>query len=116
MLVTDAMPSVGSAQGHFMLQGRRIEVRDGVCIDESGTLAGSAIDMATAVRNATALLDVPVETAVRMASAHPARFLRLERELGRIAPGYRANLVAADDGMNVRATWIDGKHEAVIPG
>lgn len=115
MLVTDAMPSVGSPRGDFMLQGRRIEVRDGVCVDESGTLAGSAIDMATAVRNATSLLDVPVETAVRMASAHPARFLRLERELGRIAPGYRANLVVADDDMKVRASWIDGKYEPAIP-
>ena len=110
MLVTDAMPSVGSPRADFMLQGRRIVVRDGVCVDESGTLAGSAIDMATAVRNTTTLLDVPVETAVRMASAYPARFLRLERELGRIAPGYRANLVVADDGMRVRGTWIDGKY------
>ena len=108
MLVTDAMPNVGSGRDEFMLQGRRIEVREGVCVDENGTLAGSAIDMATAVRNATQLLDLPIETAVRMATAHPARFLRLDREIGRIAPGYRANLVVADDGMNVRGTWIDG--------
>jgi N-acetylglucosamine-6-phosphate deacetylase len=112
MLVTDAMPSVGSEQDHFMLQGRRIEVVDGMCVNENGTLAGSAIDMATAVRNATTLLDLTVETSVRMASAHPARFLRLDRELGRIAPGYRASLVCADDGMVVRGTWIDGKFEA----
>src|SRR6185312_14758615 len=45
MLVTDAMPNVGAAQTSFMLQGRRIEVRDGVCVDENGTLAGSALDM-----------------------------------------------------------------------
>ena len=111
MLVTDAMPSVGSGRDHFMLQGRRISVRDGVCTDENGTLAGSAIDMASAVRNATRMLDVPLESAVRMASRHPARFLRLQHELGRIAPGMRANLVAADEGMNVSATWIDGRME-----
>jgi N-acetylglucosamine-6-phosphate deacetylase len=113
MLVTDAMPSVGSGREDFLLQGRRITVRDGVCVDENGTLAGSAIDMATAVRNAVDLLELPLAHAVRMASANPARFLGLERELGRIAPGYRANLVVADEGLLVRETWIDGVREAV---
>jgi N-acetylglucosamine-6-phosphate deacetylase len=108
ILVTDAMPNVGSDQDYFMLQGRRIDVRDGVCVDENGTLAGSAIDMATAVRNTVELLGVPLEQAARMASTYPAQFLGLGGELGRISPGYRASLVAADEGLNVRQTWIDG--------
>jgi N-acetylglucosamine-6-phosphate deacetylase len=109
MLVTDAMPSVGSSADFFMLQGRRIEVRDGVCVDENGTLSGSAIDMASAVRNSVELLGVPLEQAVRMASTYPAEFLGLGGELGRIAPGYRASLVEADDSLKVAATWIDGQ-------
>ena len=108
MLVTDAMPNVGSGQDHFMLQGRRIEVRDGVCVDENGVLSGSALDMASAVRNAAGLLDIPLEEAVRMASAYPADFLWMSGELGRIAPGLRADLVVADAALRVRATWIDG--------
>ena len=108
MLVTDAMPNVGAERNWFMLQGRRIEVRDGVCVDEHGTLSGSALDMATAVRNCVQLLGLPLEQAARMASAYPAQFLGLGGELGRIAPGYRANLVALDDEVRVRATWIDG--------
>jgi N-acetylglucosamine-6-phosphate deacetylase len=67
--------------------------------------------MASAVRNATRMLGLPLESAVRMATRHPARFLRLEQDLGRIAPGMRANLVLADDDMNVEATWIDGRLE-----
>jgi N-acetylglucosamine-6-phosphate deacetylase len=47
-----------------------------------------------------------------MASAHPARFLRLDHELGRIAPGLRASFVVADDDLHVRATWIDGRPAA----
>ncbi len=109
MLVTDAMPNVGSDQDWFMLQGRRISVKDGLCVDENGTLSGSALDMATAVRNARELLGVPLELAVRMASRHPAQFLRLGDELGRIAPGYRASFVVADDNLHVHGTWIDGK-------
>lgn len=109
MLVTDAMASVGSEQDSFMLQGRRIVVRDGRCVDENGTLAGSALDMASAVRNTVKLLGLPLAQAARMASTYPAQFLGLGNELGRIAPGYRANLVAVDDAINVVETWIDGR-------
>jgi len=52
---------------------------------------------------------VPLTTAVRMASEFPAAFLKLAHEIGRIAPGYRANLVLADDELNVKETWIDGQ-------
>lgn len=109
MLVTDAMPTVGMQGEFFMLQGRRIMVRDGMCLDEAGTLAGSNLDMAAAVRNAVRMLNVDLATAARMASEFPAAFLGLDRELGRIAPGYRASFVVADDALNVTATWIDGK-------
>jgi len=108
MLVTDAMPIVGSDKDFFMLQGRRVTVRDGVCVDESGTIAGSAIDMASTVRNTVRMLGVPIQQAARMASTYPAQFLGLDRELGHIAPGFRANLTAVDDGIEVVATWIEG--------
>jgi N-acetylglucosamine-6-phosphate deacetylase len=109
MLVTDAMPTVGMSGEYFMLQGRRITVRDGMCLDEAGTLAGSNLDMASAVRNAVRMLDVDLATAVRMASEFPAAFLGLERRLGRIAVGARASFVIADEEMNIGATWIDGQ-------
>ena len=109
MLVTDAMPSVGTGCRSFKLQGREITVAGQVCIDEEGRLAGSNIDMASCVRNAVSLLDLPLAEAVRMASLYPAQFLGLANELGRIDPGYRANLVLADADLNVLETWIDGQ-------
>jgi N-acetylglucosamine-6-phosphate deacetylase len=108
MLVTDAMPSVGMAEKSFMLQGQPIRVEDGVCVNVDGTLAGSDLDMACAVRNAVAMLGVSEETALRMASRHPAEFLGLGETLGRIAPGTVASLVALDEGFNVVRSWIDG--------
>jgi N-acetylglucosamine-6-phosphate deacetylase len=108
MLVTDAMPPVGSDKPSFVLQGKTITVADGMCRDEKGTLAGTALDMATAVRNAVSLLDLNVVDAARMASEYPAEFLGLGHELGRIAPGFRANLVQLNDAFEVRRTWIDG--------
>jgi len=108
MLVTDAMPAVGSGSDTFQLQGKTIRVVDGVCRDEHGTLAGTALDMASAVRNAVATLGVDLPEALRMASQYPAEFLGLGAELGRIAPGYRACLALLDGNMNVLRTWIDG--------
>ena len=108
MLVTDGMPAVGSAEPTFVLQGRTIRVVDGICRDENGTLAGTALDMAAAVRNAVSLLGLDITEAARMASEYPAEFLGLGHELGRIAPGYRANLVLMDDEFRVQRTWIEG--------
>jgi len=108
MLVTDAMALVGTEANAFTLLGRRITRRDGHLTTEEGTLAGSDLDMATAVRNAVTRLGLPLEAALHMASGAPSAFLGLDHELGRIAPGYRANLVLLDDSLTVSKTWIDG--------
>lgn len=108
MLVTDAMPTVGMADKRFNLQGRAIRVVDGVCVDDHGTLAGSDLDMITAVRNAISLLGLTLEQAVMMASQAPATFLGLGQRRGRIASGYAADLCLLDDRLEVVSTWIDG--------
>jgi N-acetylglucosamine-6-phosphate deacetylase len=108
MLITDAMPCVGGGRGPFMLQGKRITVRDDACFDEAGGLAGSDLDMASAVRNAVQMLGLTLAQASAMASGNPARFLGLGGETGQIAPGYRADLVLLDDDLGVQETWIGG--------
>ncbi|HET9836133.1 MAG TPA: amidohydrolase family protein, partial [Rhodanobacteraceae bacterium] len=112
MLVTDAMPPVGGASSSFTLDGRRIDCRDGRCTTPDGTLAGSALDMAAAVRNTVGLLGVPLEEALRMASSYPAAFLGLDHELGRIAAGHRADLAVLEADLCVRETWIGGESTA----
>ena len=80
-------------------------------VDEDGTLAGSAIDMATTVRNA---VDCWASTGRGGADGEPVSggVPGLGGELGRIAPGYRANLALVDDALVVKQTWIDGKTTA----
>jgi N-acetylglucosamine-6-phosphate deacetylase len=109
MLVTDAMSSVGLDVDHFYLQGRRITVKDGVCRDDHGVLAGSGLDMAQAVRNAVEQLGLSLEDAVLMASAAPAAFLGQGEARGRIMPGATADLVAFDSRLQVSGTWISGR-------
>jgi N-acetylglucosamine-6-phosphate deacetylase len=108
MLVTDAMPGVGTNNKSFLIGGRKITVSGNLCLDDDGRLAGSNIDMASCVRNAVSMLGLSLPEAARMASLYPAEFLGVAHEVGRIAPGFKANFVVADNQVQVSETWIDG--------
>ena len=108
LLVTDAMPMVGADAPSFELYGETITAIDGVVRNAAGSLAGSALDMASAVRNTVQMLGLPLEEAARMASTYPAQFLGIDDYRGRIAPGCAADLVLLDDALQVRETWIGG--------
>ena len=70
-------------------------------------MSGAFLDMATAVRNCVRLLGLSLEQALCLASVNPAAFLGVE--VGRLAPGYRADMVALDpEQVAVQRTWIAG--------
>jgi N-acetylglucosamine-6-phosphate deacetylase len=108
ILVTDAMPLVGTSDRQFMLQGREITLRENRLTGPDGTLAGAHLSMIKAVGNAVSLLEISLADALIMASRTPAAFLGLGSELGQIAPGYRADLVAFSPDFEVVGTWIGG--------
>jgi N-acetylglucosamine-6-phosphate deacetylase len=106
-LVTDAMSTVGSDQQTITLNGRTVWRRNGALELEDGTLAGSDLDMMSGVRFLVKQVGVELDEALRMASTYPAEFLK-RSELGRIAPGARADLVHIGDDLDVRAVWRAG--------
>jgi N-acetylglucosamine-6-phosphate deacetylase len=112
-LVTDAMPTVGASLERFDLMGRTVTLADGRLTTAEGTLAGAHLDMASAVRNAVRLAEVPLEDALRAASLTPARFLGVDDERGVLAPGARADLVALTEQLTVTTTWVDGVSEEI---
>jgi len=114
-LITDAMPTVGTSQSRFELMGRTITLADGRLTTETGTLAGAHLDMATAVRNAVKLAQLPLEDALRAAALTPAQLLGLEHERGALFPGARADLVALTDDLRVVATWVGGESAPTGP-
>jgi N-acetylglucosamine-6-phosphate deacetylase len=116
MLVTDAMPPVGSLENEFYLMGNRISVKDGVCVDAAGTLAGAALDMATAVRNMMQACDCSLAEASVMASSSPAAFLGLEDRIGAIKPGMRADFAILDQQLQVVKTIISGQQRWPMNG
>jgi N-acetylglucosamine-6-phosphate deacetylase len=92
-----------------MLDGQRITVQGHACVRADGTLAGTALDMATAVRNCVNLLGLPLPLALRYASLEPAKFLGLDGEVGRLAPGCRADMVAFEPvDVRVLGSWLAG--------
>lgn len=112
ILVTDGITAAGLGDGVYSLAGEAIEVQDGVASLPDGTLAGSVVTMDRAVRNVVsasggALTSLP--EAVRMASGNPAAALGLGESLGRIAPGFAADLVALDDRLEVAMTFVGGQ-------
>jgi len=115
MLVSDAMPCVGAARKDFVLQGKPIHVEDGRCVGADGTLAGSDLDMAGAVRNAVRRLGLAPETAAALAATSPAAFLGLEAERGALAVGLRADWVRLDADLQPLGTWLGGDERVVLP-
>ena len=110
-LVTDAMSTVGSDQQTITLNGRTVWRRNGALELEDGTLAGSDLDMMSAVRYLVQQVGVELGEALRMASSYPAEFLK-RSDLGRIAAGARADLVHVDDDLTAKAVWRAGAQRA----
>ncbi|MEZ5684308.1 MAG: amidohydrolase family protein [Novosphingobium sp.] len=104
-----ALTGDDNGNGQFTFNGETITVKGGCARNPEGVLAGSALDMASAVRNAISQLGLPLPRAVAMASSAPAAFLGLENEIGTLAPGFRASMVVADPALGIHQTWIDGK-------
>ena len=107
-LVTDAMEAAGMAEGEYELSGRKVRLENGSVRLPDGTLAGSALTMDQAVRNALKFMGIPLEDAVRMASESPAEILSLS-EKGRVVPRADADLVVLSPEGRVEETIVAGE-------
>lgn len=113
MLVTDAMAHAGS-ELHTLPWSNSTITRhlDKLTLDD-GSLAGSCLDMASAVRNMYSILrkktdsESLLQEVLNMASKVPAKFLNLKNK-GELKVGHQANFVLLDDQQNIRGSWING--------
>jgi N-acetylglucosamine-6-phosphate deacetylase len=106
MLITDAMRAAGMPDGAYDLGGQMAQVSGGTARLENRSLAGSLLTMDQAVRNAV-LAGLKLETAIQLASTHPASYLGLSKK-GRLEPGNDADIVALDDNLEVQAVYVAG--------
>jgi N-acetylglucosamine-6-phosphate deacetylase len=115
VLVTDAMATVGGDSPVFEIYGEEIRESGGRLVNADGVLAGSAIGMIDAVCYTHRTVGLPLEECLRMASLYPAAVLKLDDSLGRIASGYRADLVHFNENFTVYNTWLAGQRQSHIP-
>ncbi|WP_102340993.1 N-acetylglucosamine-6-phosphate deacetylase [Vibrio cyclitrophicus] len=111
VLVTDATAPAGADMEYFIFVGKKVYYRDGKCVDENGTLGGSALTMIEAVQNSVEHAGIALDEALRMATLYPAQAIGVESKLGRIKKGMVANLAVFDRDFNVKATVVNGQYE-----
>ncbi|MBT5073471.1 MAG: N-acetylglucosamine-6-phosphate deacetylase [Kordiimonadaceae bacterium] len=108
ILITDAMPTVGSDVKEFWLGSEHITAKDGTCKNHEGSLAGSDLDMISAVKYVNETLGYKLEDAIAMATLSPSSFMKLDDKIGAVAVGKKANFVLLNEELSVTNTWIDG--------
>ncbi len=111
VLVTDATAPAGANMDHFIFVGKKVYYREGKCVDENGTLGGSALTMIEAIQNTVEHAGIALEEALRMATLYPASAIGVEGRLGRIRTGMIANLAVFDRDFKVKATVVNGQYE-----
>jgi N-acetylglucosamine-6-phosphate deacetylase len=112
MLVTDAMAHVGGKQdtvAFFDTEITRTSTRTGEKLTTpDGTLAGSCLDMHSALRHCVNDLGITLKSASVMASTTASCFTCTQRNIGQLVPGTAANFVVLDDKLNLKAVWQRG--------
>ncbi|WP_394134163.1 N-acetylglucosamine-6-phosphate deacetylase [Aliivibrio fischeri] len=111
VLVTDATAPAGADMEYFIFVGKKVYYKDGKCVDENGTLGGSALTMIEAVQNTVEHVGIALDEALRMATLYPAQAMGLDNKLGRIKKNMVANLAIFDRDFNVKATVVNGQYE-----
>lgn len=109
MLVTDAMGLIGTDDDSFMFGTQKITRVGNKLTTDNGTLAGSHLDMLSAIKNAVRDLHIPLEDAITMASTTPAQYLGLHDTHGVVAKGKKADFVVLDDALNITALCQSGQ-------
>jgi N-acetylglucosamine-6-phosphate deacetylase len=114
-LVSDALRGAGTGCERFHSHGREHLLREGAAWyparkpGEAPKLAGSALSQLEMVRLLVARGVVGLPEALTMASGTPARALGLERELGELRLGLRADLIVlAGRELELSQVWVAG--------
>ncbi|MDQ0222836.1 N-acetylglucosamine-6-phosphate deacetylase [Streptococcus moroccensis] len=110
VLITDCMRAGGMGECESTLGEFDVIVEGGTArLKHNGSLAGSVLELITAVQNVVKWGNATPAEALRMASLNPAASVGIDDRCGKIDPGYPADLIILDDDLNLQATYIDGK-------
>lgn len=106
-LISDTGFMSGLGDGEFVVDGRKRFVKNGVCRNNEGRIAGSCVSMLAGARNLLSL-GIPLEEISVMASLNPAKVLGIDNETGSIREGKYADLIVCDSNLNIKAVFVNG--------
>ena len=111
VLISDSLRAAGMGDGLIMLGGQQVRVEGTrATLVEGGNLAGSVTSLMNCMRIAVREMGIPLESAVRCATANPARAIGVQDQYGFILPGRRADAVLLDrKDLRVRTVIKDGQ-------
>lgn len=112
ILVTDAISAADMPDGSHQIGNVTVTMKDGICRDQAGRLAGSSLTMDQGIKNLgewlTELGNQDLRQIISMATLQPAQLLGLKMK-GKIEKGYDADLALLDSDLTVRKTWVEGE-------
>ena len=107
--VSDSMATINHGEPSFELYDEMVSESNGRIINSEGKLAGSSITQIDAIKNAYQKCNIPLESAIAMATLYPAQYLGVSHYIGQLKKGHRADLAHFDSSFKVRNVWLSGK-------
>lgn len=72
-------------------------------------LTGSALTLNKACANMMAHTGISIVDAFHMGSFNPAKLIGLDKEIGSVEEGKRADLILVNDSMDIHGIWLNGE-------
>ncbi len=108
-VITDSLAATGLQDGDYEIGGLPINVQNGTArLKHNRHLAGSTLRMNVALKNIVEVSGLPIEKLIQTTSYNQARSLNLN-DVGKIAPGFLADLVVLSSDFEVEAVFINGE-------
>jgi N-acetylglucosamine-6-phosphate deacetylase len=110
LLITDSVAASWRGDGGMKLGGLDAEIREGIVRLKTGELAGSALRFNDGLRKAMKVTGRPLEEIVAATSLNQAKSLGMGG-LGKLEPGFSADLVMMNDDFSIHGVWVAGKRK-----
>lgn len=111
VLITDSLEAAGCPDGEYSIAGLPVYVKNGRAVNSDGVLAGSTLDLFTAVKNFMSFTGAPLEEVIPMATSNPASLLGIGDRFGSIKEGCRADFITVRSKENIKleSVYIGGE-------
>lgn len=110
VLISDSLRSTGMPDGIYDLGGQKVQKEGKRCtLVEGGNLAGSVSNVFDCMKTAVQLMKIPFRSAILASTINPAKALGVEKTVGSISVGKKADYLLLDNELNLKAVYQSGK-------